>query len=204
MKKIEIDSSLYECDKNKYFQQVEAVLKGRLKKNRYRHTVLVAATSAALAMRYGIDEQKAYLAGLLHDVAKHYDDNDMLKLCKEYGLCLTDFEKENPFILHGPVGAIIAQSEFDIQDSDILNAIKNHTVGRADMSILEQIVFIADYIEPARNKAKNLRAIRKLAFENLDKCTLKILEDTLEYLRDNNRPIDASTKQTYDFYLKRR
>lgn len=200
MGKKQPDFKLYTEDPKKYFMLLEEELSGRLKKSRFRHTLLVAGTAACLAMRYGADMNSAYLAGLLHDCAKNLEDERMLKTAKKYKLELTDFERANPFILHGPVGACISRAEFEITDEDILNAIRNHTTGRAGMSLLEKIIFIADYIEPGRDAADNLALIRKMAFEDIDVCLKKILEDTLIYLNSTGKPVDDKTEITAAYY----
>lgn len=198
------DYSLYNINRKKYFQELEEAVGKVLKKNRYRHTLGVAHTSACMAMRYGADMDEAYLAGLMHDIAKHLDANDMLKMAKKYKLKLSAFEKENPFILHGPVGAYIARKEYGIENKDIFNAITNHTTGRPGMSLLEKIVFIADYIECGRDQAENLQIVRELAFKDIDACLVKILTDTLSYLAKSEMPVDEKTEITAKAYITER
>ena len=96
----------------------------------------------------------------------------------------------------------MAMDTYHIKDINILNAITNHTTGRPGMSNLEKIVFIADYIEPGRKESPNLDYIRKLAFLDLDKALVKILQDTLEYLKESNHEVDPTTQKTYDFYIR--
>ena len=179
-------------------------LKKELKKNmdesRYEHTLGVMYTSAALAMRYECDLDKALLAGLMHDCAKCMPNAKKLKTAEKYGLEITELEKKNPFMLHAKVGAILAEKKYDITDEEVLGAIRWHTTGRPNMTLLEKIVYIADYIEPKRDKAPNLGEIRKLAFLDLDRALLKILQDTLNYLGDSPEDVDSMTKSTYDFY----
>ena len=97
-------------------------------------------------------------------------------------------------------GAVLAEKKYDITDEEVLGAIRWHTTGRPDMTLLEKIVYVADYIEPKRDKAPNLGEIRKLAFIDLDRALLKILQDTLNYLGDSPEDVDSMTKSTYDFY----
>ena len=113
---------------------------------------------------------------------------------------MSELEKSNPFLLHAKVGAWLAKKQYGISDLDILNAIQNHTTGRPGMSLLEKIVFIADYMEPGRNHAPNLDEIRRLAFEDLDQTMLKILNDTLEYLDSKNGDVDPMTRKTLEYY----
>ncbi len=170
---------------------------------RFEHTLGVEYTAAALAMRYDCDVRKAQIAGLLHDCAKCLTDEKRLSICRKHNIPITTVEKKNPFLLHAKVGAYLARNKYGIKNQDILNAICNHTTGRQNMSTLEKIVFIADYIEPGRTHAPNLAEIRKLAFVDLDKAFLRILEDTLDYLNDTGGDIDPMTEETWKFYNNR-
>lgn len=182
------------------FQQIQKDLKRKLDEHRYNHTIAVMYTAASLAMKYECDIQKAMLAGLLHDCAKCIPSDKKIKLCNKYNIIMTDVEKRNPFLLHTKLGAFIAAKKYNIDDKDIISAILNHTTGRPEMSLLEKIIFVSDYIEPQRNKAKNLPEIRKCAFENLDKAVAWIMFDTLEYLEQSSGEIDPLTQVAYDYY----
>lgn len=171
---------------------------------RFEHTLGVEFTAASLAMKYGEDIKKARIAGLLHDCAKCMTDKKRLSICAKNDIPVTDIEKDNPFLLHGKVGAYLAKTEFAIEDEDILAAITYHTTGRAGMSRLEKIIFIADYIEPGRKQAPNLSEIRAMAFDNLDAALVKILEDTLSYLRNKGGEIDPMTEETRQFYCNKK
>ncbi len=111
-------------------------------------------------------------------------------------------EYQNPFLLHGKAGACLAKDKFGVDDEDILNAIRYHTTGRPKMTLIEKIVFVADYIEPNRKKADNLTELRQMAFENLDEAVLAILEQTLDYLNESGKEIDRHTVITRDYYKK--
>ena len=185
----------------KEFADIRSRLKDVLKKSRYEHTLGVEFTSAALAMRYGVDLYKARMAGLLHDCAKNFTDEKLLELCKKYKLGISEAEKRIPYLLHGKLGAYLAKKEYKIKDTEILNAIEFHTTGRENMSMLEKIIFTADYIEPGRDKAPNLAKIRKMAFEDIDKDVLMIFDDTISYILSNNQELDSVTLNAYN-YLK--
>ncbi|MCC8162914.1 MAG: bis(5'-nucleosyl)-tetraphosphatase (symmetrical) YqeK [Lachnospiraceae bacterium] len=178
-------------------------LKKEMKKSmddsRYEHTLGVMYTSASLAMRYGYDIDKALLAGLMHDCAKCMPNAKKLKTAEKNGLEISELERKNPFMLHAKVGELLARKKYDIDDKDVLGAIRWHTTGKPDMTLLEKIVYVADYIEPKREKAPNLKEIRQLAFVDLDQALLKILEDTLGYLGDS-ADVDSMTRATYEFY----
>lgn len=167
---------------------------------RYEHTLGVAFTAASLAMRYGADVKQAQVAGLLHDCAKCMTNEERLSICKKNKLEVTPVEKANPFLLHAKVGAFLAKEKYGIQDEEILSAVRFHTTGRPNMTLLEKIVFTADYIEPSRKTAPNLDEVRTLSFQNLDMALCKILSDTLDYLDTVDQEIDPMTKETYDYY----
>ena len=174
-----------------------------LDSKRYEHTQGVAYTAAALAMRYGEDVQKAELAGLLHDCAKCLDNEKKIHICKKNDIAVTEAEQRNPFLLHAKVGGHLAKTKYKIDDADIINAVLSHTTGRPGMSLLEKIVYIADYIEPGRENAPNLDDIRKLCFQDLDDALLRILEDILVHLKESKKEIDPMTQMTYEFYKRK-
>lgn len=167
---------------------------------RFEHTLGVAYTAAALAMRYDADILNAETAGLLHDCAKCMSNDKRLSVCEKHHISVNEIERRNPFLLHAKVGSYIAMQKYNIHNSDIINAILNHTTGRPDMSLLEKIVYVADYIEPGRKQAPNLKEVRSLAFIDLDEALFKILGDTLIYLNTLGNDIDPMTQKTYDFY----
>jgi len=182
---------------------VKKIRKSLLKmqdEKRYLHTMAVTYTATALAMRYGEDIKNAELAGLLHDCAKCMTDKQRLRICEKHNIQYNDIEYRNPFLLHAKVGSFVAMDTFKVKNSDVINAILNHTTGRPGMSRLEKIIYIADYIEPHRKQAPNLGEMRKLAFEDLDKAFLAILKSKLEYLNSQDGEIDPMTQQTYDYY----
>lgn len=183
-------------------KKIRKKLKDCLSKSRYQHTLGVEFTAAAMAMKYSIDIDRAELAGLLHDCAKCIDDEEKLEECKKYNVKITDVEKRNPFLIHSKLGAVYAREKYGVDDEEILSAIRCHTTGKPDMTTLEKIIFIADYIEPGRDKAKNLAEIRKISFEDIDEAMYMILRDTLEYLEGGEGEIDPTTEETYLFYKK--
>ncbi len=170
------------------------------KNTRYEHTVGVMYTAAALAMRYGADEKDAMLAGLLHDCAKGFRTEEQKALCKNYGISLTNEELACPQLIHAKLGAYLAEHDYKITNTWVLDAIRWHTTGRPNMSLLEKIIYIADYIEPNRDKAPNLGHVRQLAFEDLNQCVYEVLKSTLEYLQEQGGTIDPMTEETFLFY----
>lgn len=167
---------------------------------RFLHSLGVAETAAALAMRYDADVEKAEIAGILHDCAKYMDEKELIGICKKRGVAISDAEYDNPSLLHAKAGAILAQEKYDIDDPEILEAIRNHTTGKPEMSLLDKIIYIADYIEPGRDQAPNLSIVRSMAFEDIDRTLFKILEDILLYLQATGARIDPMTGKTYQYY----
>lgn len=186
--------------KSSNIKKIRKAMEKSLDPKRFEHTLGVAYTAAVLAMRYDCDVLKAETAGMLHDCAKCMSNEKRLNICKKHNISVNDIERRNPFLLHAKVGSYIAMQKYNIHDRDIINAILNHTTGRPDMSLLEKIIYVADYIEPGRKQAPNLTQIRKLAFSDLDAALLKILEDTLVYLGEGEGEVDPMTQKTYDFY----
>ena len=183
-----------------YYKKLRKKVKDVMTKSRYEHTLGVEFTAASLAMRYEVDIEKAELAGLLHDCAKCIDSEDTLDECKKYNIELTDVEKRNPFLIHSKLGAVHAKKLYGVDDEDIISAIRFHTTGKPDMTMLEKIIFIADYIEPGRDKAPNLKEIRKMSFIDIDEAMFMILKDTLDYLDKGEGEKDELTRDTYLFY----
>lgn len=180
--------------------KIQEQIQLELDKSRYEHTQGVMYTAAALAMRYGEDINKAMLAGLLHDCAKCIPAEEKLRMCEENRLQISDVERANPSLLHAKLGAFLAKTKYKIEDYDILKAIESHTTGRPDMSLLEKIIYIADYLEPGRTELPNMADVRSLVFRDIDECLYRILKDSLVYLETKHLPIDIMTEKTYLYY----
>lgn len=187
------------------FKKLRKKMEKELHAKRYEHTLSVAYTAASLAMVHNVDTDSAMTAGLLHDCAKCLPTDKLISLCRKNDLPVSEVELQNPAaLLHAKAGSFLARKKYGVTDDDILNAIKYHTTGRPEMSKLEKILYIADYIEPGRKHAANLLQIRKMAYQNLDQTLFKILEDTLSYLLTTGGEIDSMTQETYDYYKRTR
>ncbi|MDE5718428.1 MAG: bis(5'-nucleosyl)-tetraphosphatase (symmetrical) YqeK [Lachnospiraceae bacterium] len=174
-----------------------------LSAGRYTHTLDVSYTAAALAMAHGEDMEKAMIAGILHDCAKSKHGSELVAICENAHLNVTAVERSNPTaLLHAKAGAYLAEHKYGVTDMDILNAIRYHTTGRPNMSRLEKMVYIADYIEPGRKQNRDLSLIRRLAYQDLDSTMEKILGDTLAYLRTTDGQVDDMTNRTYQYYKR--
>ena len=180
--------------------KIRRKLMTELDTERYEHTLGVMYTAASMAMRYDEDVEKALLAGLLHDCAKCISGENKIKLCNKYHLSVSEVEKKNPSLLHAKLGAFLAANKYHIKDKDVINAIASHTTGCPNMTLLDKIIYIADYIEPGRKELPNMAEVRKLAFTDINECLYRILEDSLVYLNSKNISVDPMTEKTYLYY----
>ncbi len=167
-------------------------LKDILSEERYLHTLGVKQVIVKLALRYDVNLKKAVTAAILHDCAKDLSDDILLKKAGDFGILIGEIEREQPQLLHGPVGAMIAFHNFSVYDSEILNSIWVHTLGNSFMSDLDKILYIADYIEPNR-KFSGVEKLRRIAFADLDKALLYAFDNTLNWVRSNNQVIHPTT-----------
>ncbi|MEE3494959.1 MAG: bis(5'-nucleosyl)-tetraphosphatase (symmetrical) YqeK [Butyrivibrio sp.] len=183
-------------------QKLRKELEKELKPDRFDHTLGVAYTSASLAMVHGANVEKALIAGFLHDCAKCLSHEEQLKICEKNNIELSDVERRNHSLLHAKAGIYIASTKYEIRDREILDAIRYHTTGRENMSLLEKIVYIADFIEPNRKPLDDMNIIRQEAFSDIDKCLAHILYNSIVYLRTIGKECDDTTMKAYEFYKK--
>ncbi len=190
--------------KIEYLTFIQENLQDDLDYERYWHTISVAFTAASLAMNYHFDSpDRALIAGLLHDCAKCIPDEEKIALCDKYGVFLDEHEIENPALIHAKLGPEIAAEKYGVLDREIHDAIRTHTTGAPDMTMLQKIIYVADYIEPNRDDIiLHLDQIQETAFKDIDKAICIIAGNTLEYLESRDRPIDPATRATYEFYKK--
>ena len=167
-----------------------------LKESRYRHSLGVEEMAVRLAGLHGGDPEKAAFAGRYHDIAKNFDRERMDECIRKYGLD----EKliGNNALAHSKVGAAILKHEFGITDEDVLNAVRFHTTARRGMSLLEQLVFVADVVEDNRTYS-DLKYYQDLAYRDLDRASLEILEYTCGDLTEKGREIDRDTIEARDW-----
>lgn len=198
-----VPQSVYEYIKqnglyNKYRTITSTYPKFHLSKKRINHILSVALTALKLGYIYQVSSEKIILASLLHDIGKSLG----LKQAYEIGLSISHQTIELPGTCrHADYGYEIAKTFFGIQDQDILNAIKYHTTGRPNMSLLEKIIFISDYIEPTR-KLEGLEQIANIAKTNIDQAMAIVLERNIKHLKQNNYVIAPLTISAYKFYQK--
>ena len=176
-------------------------LKGNLDEERLLHSLGCAQCAVELAQKFKIDEKKAYIAGLLHDCAKCLDKEKMMKIAKT--LNLKEDELSNSNVLHAPVSAYLAETEFGITDKEILASIRWHTLGRIDMSLFEKVIYLADKIEPNTRDSDYRASILRLLEEKdgLDKALLLCYKETIKGLVRRNLKLCQSAIDTYNSML---
>ena len=182
--------------------QITEKLKTMLKESRFLHSISVAETARELAVRFGADENKAYLAGLLHDCAKCFGDDELLKKIQYYDISL-DLDTLNATgLLHSFVGAYDAKYVFGIDDEEIFDAIYYHTIGKPDMKPLTAIIYLADAIEPLR-EYPGVNEIRKTAESSLDKAVYLYTCRTIEFVERKGAYLHPNALEVRDFYRRK-
>ena len=181
-------------------EQLEAIVIRLLNPNRVAHVLGCRDTAVALAKRWGADENDAARAGILHDITKALDGPLQLTLCREYGTILDEFGYKYPKTLHALTGSLVADRIFG-ESPAVVSAICHHTTGKADMNLLEKIIYVADYMEPCRN-FPGVEKLRKLAFEDIDAALKLGLEMTLEHLKDLGEEVSPASREALEFLKK--
>lgn len=186
---------LYDVDTKKKF------LKERLSQKRYSHSVNVAEECRRLALKYGEDPDKAYFAGLLHDICKEIPDAEQKKLVLESKFTVCREELETRSLWHAVAGAYFIKSNFGIEDIDIINSVRFHTVGRAGMSRLEEIVYLGDLISADRDY-KDVDKMRKLAYSDLNGAMLEAFAFAIRSVVKKGGLVPLCTAEGYNFYTR--
>ncbi|WP_315108551.1 bis(5'-nucleosyl)-tetraphosphatase (symmetrical) YqeK [Clostridium intestinale] len=181
-------------------EEILEYLKENLKESRYEHTLGVVKTAKALAKINGVEEEKAELAALIHDSAKNMHINSMKKMLEENFEQIDDIEEKTPQLLHGKVAAIIGKNIMGIEDEEVLSAAAYHTTGKGNMTLLEKIIYIADYIEPNR-VYPGVEELRKLTFEDLDKGVIVGLNNTINYILKQGGLIHPNTVEARNYLI---
>lgn len=172
-----------------------------LKPKRMPHVLGTEQEAVRLVRRYGGDETQARIAALLHDCTKKMDMAQQLALCEKYGIMLDELEQKALKLLHSKTGAAIARDVFGVEDA-VYDAILYHTTGKPDMTRLEKIIYLADYIEPTRD-FPGVDALRKTVYEDLDKGLLMGLTMTIQEMEEMGNPVHHLTRDARDYLLKR-
>jgi len=176
-------------------------LKNNISHKRYVHSLNVSATAVKLAELYGCDTVKAGIAGLVHDCARELDIKLLLNYLAKEDIAADDLTLSVKELLHGPAAIYLCRKIFGIEDGEILNAIRYHTTGRENMTLLEKIIYLSDFIEPGRS-FDGVEELRELAVENLDKALLIAFNSSIEYIISKNGLIHVNTILSRNYVLK--
>ena len=174
-----------------------SLLQRRLKETRFLHSLHVADAAVMLAKKYGADEDKAYLAGLLHDITKNETDENQLQIMQSGGIILSKTQLANPKLWHAMRGMVYLRDVLGITDEEVLGAVRWHTTGKAGMTLLEKVVFIADYISVERDYP-DADLMRRLSAESLDAAALYALKYSLRHLSEKEKPICEDSVAYYN------
>ena len=166
-------------------QQMKARLAKDLPAKRLAHSLGVYETAIKLAKLYGVDEQKAAIAGMLHDSGRQIPKSDFIAKCAELGIALDEIEKAQPILIHAKLGVYYAEHEFGVKDPEILSAIRYHTTGAAHMTPLSMVIYLADLVEPHRD-FPGVDTMRAYVRQGLEFGMLKAYAHTMKYLLDQN------------------
>ena len=172
-------------------------LGGVLKSRRISHTMLTVREAVRLAARYGVDTKKARLAAILHDCIK-LPNKELIAFAEQNCYDLTPEERQNPYLIHSRLGAVIAMEKYGVNDREVLQAIENHTLGRVGMSMLDKIIYVADKIEPSRD-FEGVDAIREVAYRDINAAMLQVMQHSADYTLASGRSLNPATKAVMDY-----
>lgn len=184
------------------YEYYKSELKKILSPERFEHCVNVSLMAEKLAKTYGVDSEKIKLAGLLHDICKEKSDEENISILKNNGYFGNVDEINTIKTLHGPAASFLLKEKYNINDTEILNAVRYHTTGRKNMSLFEKIIFTADYISSERDWS-DVEKIRNKAFENIDEVVLIKSVTAIKKCVNNFQSIDINTAELYNELIKR-
>lgn len=182
-------------------EKIMNYLKQNLSEGRLKHSVEVSRTAEALAGQYGSDTEKAGLAGLVHDCARYKSREELVQYIAEEGIMLDEAALCIKELLHGPAAVHICKKEFGIYDGEVLSAVMYHTTGKENMTKLEKIIFLADFIEPGR-VFDGVEELRRLALENLDEALLAAFDSSIKYIISKRGHIHKTTVAARNYLLQ--
>ncbi|WP_343344066.1 bis(5'-nucleosyl)-tetraphosphatase (symmetrical) YqeK [Terrisporobacter petrolearius] len=183
-------------------KQIEKTLKGMLPERRLKHSLNVSKCAVKLSEIYKCDKEKAEIAGLVHDCAKYFTDEQIEDSIERFNVELDPLEVNNIALSHSVIGSYVAVDVFNIKDEEIINAIKYHTTGKENMSLLEKIIYMADLIEEDRNFPR-VEELRELTYRGkLEEALLLSFNNTIKFVIDNNQLIHPRTIKARNYILE--
>lgn len=178
-------------------EEAAAVVQPLLSEKRFNHSVCVSVEAGRLARKYGANPEQAELAGMLHDIMKDTPKEEQLKLMERFGIILTDLEQSQKKLWHAVLGAEYVEKVLNVNDAQIIQAIRYHTTGRAHMTLLEKIIFLADFISADRD-FPGVEKLREKAYRDMDSAILEGMVFTIRDLAESGSPIHPNTVFAYN------
>ena len=182
------------------FDEYKATIREKLDDYRYNHSLCVANEAERLAVLYGENTDDAYLAGLLHDITKNFSINEHLNIFEEFGIMLSDIEKSSVPVWHGISASVYVKNILNIQNENIVSAIRYHTTGKSNMTLFEKLIYLADFTSADRNYP-DVDVMRSLVNSSIDEAMLYSLKYTITDLVNKNRAIHPDTLNAYNEIL---
>lgn len=184
------------------YENYVELIKSTLSDYRFHHSMCVAERARELAKKHGVDENKAYLAGILHDITKEMDNAEQIALIEKYDHALTNTEKGNHRVFHQMSGAVYVKNVLGIDDEEIIGGIRYHTTGRENMTLFEMIIYLADFTSEDRNYP-DVDIMRKKTDENLYSAMLYSLKYTIKSVTQEERFLHPDTLNCYNYILNK-
>lgn len=184
-------------------EKILAWLAQNVPSSRIHHILRVEQMAGDLAVHHGVNKDKAAMAGIMHDLAKYFQPQQLLQMAHKAGLEVDDVMEANPHLLHADASAIVARETFGVKDEEVLKAIANHTLGRPGMSSISCIVFLADSLEPGRGDTLQLQALRQMSNQNLNQAVWQTSDYTLKFLLESSCLVHPRVILTRNWFLQK-
>lgn len=182
-------------------EKIKNDIRASLSEYRYNHSLMVAEEARKLALHYGLDSEKAYVTGLVHDIAKEFSDEENLKWIQKYNLPNELLAENLRPVIHADIGAVVVKELYNFDD-EMCNSIKYHSIGNYPMTLFEKIIFVADKIARDKPNDESLKELQALAYKDIDAVLLKCLEYSKAHLEKNGNHIEPITQKLLDSLKK--
>ena len=171
---------------DKKIQELDNYLLETLSEERYKHSLSTGKTAEKICRKFGLNSEKGFFTGLIHDIAREYNNDEIINICSEKGEQVSRYELEEPVLLHGKAGAALLKDKFCIEDEEILDAVRVHTTGSSGMSSMAKVLFVADYIEPYRKHITD-EYLKSLENSGLDTMVKTVLNSIIDYIKSKGK-----------------
>lgn len=193
------NQSLYGNNYDKVIEKIKKYAVSHIKPSRYEHSLRVADMCVQLCRHYGLNEKQGYLAGISHDICKSFSDEKMIKTAAKDGQPICDYDLRKPALLHGRAAAIVLEKKFGIKDTEVLEAVANHTSGKIGMCDISKVLFLADKIEPGRPQSTDEYRSRLFAL-SLDGMLADVLKENYDFIVKKGYEVYPGTEKMLEYY----